>query len=77
MDMFGRRAPADRRVVIDDLQDRIGPLLDSEGFDAFLSVRFKELGARPIDLVDSSDGVAVLKEFVDILREEWNPYPAQ
>ena len=77
MDMFGRRAPADRWAVIDALRNRIGPLLSSEGFDAFLNVRHKGLGARPIDLVDFPDGVAALEEFIDGVREEWEPYPVR
>lgn len=77
MDMFPPRSPADRRPALDAIRQRIGPLLNSEGFDAFLIVRHKGLGARPIDLVDFPDGVAALEEFIDGVREEWEPYPVR
>ncbi|MFA6494750.1 MAG: hypothetical protein WCV87_00055 [Candidatus Paceibacterota bacterium] len=62
--------------TIDSLRERIGGLLDDEGFSKFARTRYIGLGGmRPLDLVETDEGMEMLFRFIDQTIEAWEPHP--
>ena len=64
------------KKAVDVLRERIGGLLDDEGFSSFARTRYIGLGGmRPVDLVQTDDGMEILIRFIDEAAEAWEPHP--